>query len=73
MNDYADVVGMNMASEATLATELGLRYANISTVENYAHGIIPEEELDYKKILVDAAKSRLDLEKVLMKVIEVVV
>ncbi|HID20196.1 MAG TPA: 6-oxopurine nucleoside phosphorylase [Methanophagales archaeon] len=71
MKNYADVVGMNMASEATLATELGLRYANISTVENYAHGIIEEEVLDYKKIIEDASKSRADLEKVLIKLIEV--
>ncbi len=71
IRNYADVVGMNMASEATLAKELGLRYANISTVDNYAHGIIPEEELDYKKIVEAASKSRKDLEKVLMKLIEV--
>ena len=72
MKNYADVVGMNMASEATLAKELGLRYANISTVENYAHGIIAEEELDYKKIIDEASKSRKDLEKVLLKLIEVI-
>jgi 5'-methylthioadenosine phosphorylase len=69
MKNYADVVGMNMASEATLATELGLRYADISTVDNYAHGIIEEEALDYKKIIEDGAKSRMDLERVLIKLI----
>ncbi|MBK5191188.1 MAG: MTAP family purine nucleoside phosphorylase [Methanosarcinales archaeon] len=68
IKDYADVVGMNMASEATLATELGLRYANISTVDNYAHGIVAEE-LEYKDIVETASKSRADLEKVLLKVI----
>jgi len=72
IKNYADVIGMNMASEATLAKELGLRYANISTVENYAHGIIAEEELDYKKIVDAASKSMKDLEKVLIKLIEVV-
>jgi 5'-methylthioadenosine phosphorylase len=72
MKNYADVVGMNMASEATLATELGLRYADISTVDNYAHGIIEEEVLDYKKIVEDASKSRVDLEKVLIKLVEVI-
>jgi 5'-methylthioadenosine phosphorylase len=70
MKNYADIVGMNMASEATLAKELGLRYANISTVDNYAHGIIADEELDYKQIVADAAKSKVDLEKVLVKLIE---
>jgi len=70
MKNYADIVGMNMASEATLAKELGLRYANISTVDNYAHGIIADEELDYKQIVADASKSKVDLEKVLVKLIE---
>jgi 5'-methylthioadenosine phosphorylase len=69
IKDYADIVGMNMASEATLATELELRYANISTVDNYAHGIV-EEPLDYKDIVEAAAKSRADVEKVLVKVVE---
>ncbi|MEA2075142.1 MAG: MTAP family purine nucleoside phosphorylase [Euryarchaeota archaeon] len=69
IKDYADVVGMNMASEATLATELGLRYANISTVDNYAHGIVAEEALDYNKIVEVASKSRENLEKVLLKLI----
>ena len=73
IKNYADVVGMNMASEATLAKELELRYANISTVDNYAHGIIAEEELDYKKIVEAASKgkSRADLEKVLKKLMDV--
>jgi purine nucleoside phosphorylase len=53
IKDYAGVVGMNMASEATLATELELRYANISTVDNYAHGIVAEG-LAYEDI-VEAA------------------
>jgi 5'-methylthioadenosine phosphorylase len=70
IKDYADVVGMNMASEATLATELGLRYANISTVDNYAHGIIAEEALDYKDIVEAASKSRENVEKVLEKALE---
>lgn len=39
LRDYADVVGMTMASEATLAAELGIAYASLCTVDNYAHGI----------------------------------
>jgi purine nucleoside phosphorylase len=63
---------MNMASEATLATELELRYANISTVDNYVHGIV-EKSLEYKDIVEAASKSRADLEKVLLKMVEGVV
>ena len=50
-----DVAEMNMASEATLATELDLRYANISTLDNYAHGIV-EEQLACKEIIEAAAQ-----------------
>ncbi len=40
LKDYGDIVGMTMANEATLAKELGLRYASICMVDNYANGII---------------------------------
>jgi len=34
-----DVVGMTVASEATLAAELELPYAALCSVDNYCHGI----------------------------------
>ena len=34
-----DVLGMTIASEATLAAELGLPYAALCSVDNYCHGI----------------------------------
>lgn len=37
--DYADVVGMTAASEATVLQEAGLRYAVLGVVDNRAHGI----------------------------------
>ena len=37
-----DVVGMTMASEATLASEIGVPYASLCTVDNFAHGIADE-------------------------------
>lgn len=36
---FADVVGMTMASECVVATELGLRYASICVVDNLANGV----------------------------------
>ncbi len=39
MSTFADIVGMTMASEATVAQELGLSYAAICSVDNYGHGI----------------------------------
>ena len=46
---FGDVVGMTMASEATLAKEIGLAYASICSVDNLCHGItelpIKEQEI----------------------------
>jgi 5'-deoxy-5'-methylthioadenosine phosphorylase len=36
---FGDVVGMTVASEATLASELGIPYAALCSVDNYAHGL----------------------------------
>src|SRR3989454_4653005 len=44
-----DVVGMTMASEATLASELGIPYAALCTVDNFAHGIV-DEPLTFDRI-----------------------
>ncbi|MDD1661144.1 MAG: MTAP family purine nucleoside phosphorylase [Methanomicrobiales archaeon] len=35
----ADLVGMTLASEATLAGELGIPFSALCTVDNYAHGL----------------------------------
>lgn len=37
--DYADVVGMTAASEATLLQERGIAYAVLGLVDNLAHGV----------------------------------
>ncbi|HYS71050.1 MAG TPA: MTAP family purine nucleoside phosphorylase [Thermoplasmata archaeon] len=60
LRDYADVVGMTMASEATLAAEVGLAYASLCAVDNFAHGIAPEP-LTYEAI---AAKQRENAKRV---------
>ncbi len=48
-----DVVGMTMASEATLARELDMAFASICNVDNYAHGL-GGEVLTYEHILLTA-------------------
>ncbi|CEO98655.1 Nucleoside phosphorylase domain-containing protein [Plasmodiophora brassicae] len=40
-----DVVGMTCANEATLANELGIPYALICSVDNYANGVSPADTL----------------------------
>jgi len=46
----ADVVGMTVASEATLACELGINFAALCTIENYANGL-GDEVLTYEHIV----------------------
>jgi 5'-methylthioadenosine phosphorylase len=38
---YADMVGMTLASEATVGQELGLEYAALCSVDNHGHGLSP--------------------------------
>lgn len=39
MSNFADVVGMGMVTEASLAQEMGLDYGAICSVDNYANGL----------------------------------
>jgi 5'-methylthioadenosine phosphorylase len=39
MAQFADIVGMTMASEAIIAGEMDIPYAAICSVDNYGHGI----------------------------------
>jgi 5'-methylthioadenosine phosphorylase len=50
MTEFGDVVGMTMASEATLANELDMDYACLCIVDNYCNGLV-EEPLTYEKIV----------------------
>ncbi|MCK9229092.1 MAG: MTAP family purine nucleoside phosphorylase [Syntrophales bacterium] len=43
MAAFTDIVGMTMASEAVVCCELGLPYASLCSIDNYAHGIIDRE------------------------------
>jgi 5'-methylthioadenosine phosphorylase len=43
---FADVVGMTMAHEATIAKEMGVRYAAICAVDNYGNGLSRSEGPD---------------------------
>jgi len=59
--DYADVVGMTAASEATVLQEAGLRYAVLCVVDNYANGIGAEpltEERFQAQLAANAGRAR---------------
>ncbi|MCX5813739.1 MAG: MTAP family purine nucleoside phosphorylase [Proteobacteria bacterium] len=40
LKQFGDIVGMTMASEATLCMEYEIPYASLCSVDNYCHGII---------------------------------
>ena len=50
LSRIADLVGMTLASEATLAGELGMDFAALCTVDNYANGLA-DGVLDFDGIL----------------------
>lgn len=52
----ADLVGMTMAAEAVVAGELGIPYASLCSVDNYAHGV-GDEELTLEAIVAHARKN----------------
>jgi 5'-methylthioadenosine phosphorylase len=59
MAEVADIVGMTIASEATVAKEFDIPFAAICTVDNYANGI-SQAEVTYDQIV---ANSRLYKER----------
>lgn len=69
IKNFADIVGMTMANEATLAKELGLNYASICSVDNYAHGI-SKEKLSFKRIEKNQNKNREKIIRLLNEIIE---
>ncbi|MFQ6060181.1 MAG: MTAP family purine nucleoside phosphorylase [Thermoplasmata archaeon] len=64
MSQFGDVVGMTVASEATLAEELDMGYACLCMVDNYCHGIT-EEELTYEQIVRNQKRSAKNAKKLI--------
>jgi len=50
MKRFADIVGMTIGSELTVAAELGLPFAAICTVDNYANGVC-DAQITYESII----------------------
>ena len=68
LKGYGDVVGMTMASEATLSMEVGIPYASICSVDNYAHGIA-EVPLTMDEILESMSKSKQVIETLVTRLV----
>ncbi|MEN6376289.1 MAG: MTAP family purine nucleoside phosphorylase [Smithella sp.] len=56
MANFADIVGMTMASEAVIALELGLPYASACSIDNFGNGLL-EKPLNLKEITAGARKN----------------
>ena len=65
----ADVVGMTVASEATLACELGMDFAALCTIDNYANGL-GKDVLSFDHILSTAKENSRRTEETLGAIIE---
>jgi 5'-methylthioadenosine phosphorylase len=59
IKNFATVVGMTMAKEATLAEEIGLEYASLCLVDNFAHGLAKKTltQQEIKRKQKESAKS----------------
>lgn len=64
----ADIVGMTLASEATLAIELELEFAALCTIDNYANGL-SDETLTYEHIIEAAGRYRERTDTILTRII----
>jgi len=69
MSQWADVVGMTMASEAILASELDLPYGAICSIDNYANGIL-EKPLSMEEVIAGAKKNAQLMERIVNFIIE---
>jgi len=59
---FGDVVGMTMASEATLCCEYAMPYASLCCIDNYCHGII-KRPLTMDEINEHVAKNAAKIER----------
>ena len=56
MANYADIVGMTMASEAVIALEMGMPYASACSIDNYGNGLV-EKPLSLEEIITGTRKN----------------
>jgi purine nucleoside phosphorylase len=66
---YGDMVGMTLASEATLCMEQHIPYASICSIDNYCHGIM-KKPLTVTEITRNANKSMQALERLVRTLVE---
>ena len=66
---FADIVGMTIGSEAALACELGMEFAAVCTVDNYANGI-SKEALSWEQVIETSKKFSERTSEMIEKIIQ---
>ncbi len=70
LGQFADIVGMTMANEATLCCEAGIPVAALCTVDNYANGVAAQEPgLSYEAIIGNIEGNREMVTEIIMRLI----
>lgn len=69
MKKFADVVGMTMSREATLANELNLEYISLCSVDNYANGI-SKNSLSVEEIKENQKRQIFKIEKIIKQILK---
>lgn len=64
LRSWGDLLGMTIASEATLAMEIGMEVAAVCSVDNMAHGL-GDEPLEFEAIMANAASNWERIERLL--------
>lgn len=71
LGQFADIVGMTMANEASLCCEAGIPVAALCTVDNYANGIAAQErDLSYELIIGNIERNRDRVTEIIMRLID---
>jgi 5'-methylthioadenosine phosphorylase len=68
LRSWGDVVGMTMASEASLAIERDIEVAAMISVDNMANGL-GDAPLEFETILANATRNWMTMERILMRAV----
>jgi len=68
IKNFADVVGMTMAKEATLAKELDIEYASLCSIDNFAHGLVVKP-LTQEEIEENQKRATKIIEKIIKEIL----
>ncbi len=70
IKDWGDVVGMTLAHEADLCTELGLHYNSLAIVDNYANGL-EGTEIDFVKFGSLVRENQAKVNRLFVRLLEI--